>query len=124
MPWPNHSANRPSGQRLPRKATKLHKPNTVNAHEPIDIGDQYLKMGACRIDNEEIHDGLRSQKLYLADESHGSYWSPARRRNATIIPSAATMAAPMLQKLDQATLRLGSLGLAGKPYVSGLSTSK
>src|SRR4051812_35804146 len=32
------------GQRAPTKVIEVQKPNSIKPHEPIDIGDQYLKV--------------------------------------------------------------------------------
>src|SRR5262249_20900384 len=45
-------------------------------------------------------------------------------RNANSIPSIVKKAAATLQREPLGTLELGSFGLDGNPYVSGLSSSK
>src|SRR5262245_26332308 len=80
---------------------------------------------AHRRERRETQRRLHALGLFSALSAVSAVRSPlVLSRKAKSAPNAVRNAAPMLQSEDHGTLRLGSFGFDGSPYVSGLSVSK
>src|SRR5262249_38718471 len=73
-----------------------------------------------RIGDEGVHG--RTSGGWVGAATAGAGLVRSRQANKT--PSALSTAVRMLQREDGGTPRLGSLGSAGRPYVSGLSSRR